>query len=79
MLNNGQPPVQRCLCDGRYEGCVHGSRCEQPAAGGQTARYFCIDCNPRRMEHLDRSLATIGRRIAGASFERTYLREETAG
>lgn len=65
MMNNGQNPVQQCLCDGRYDGCEHGKRCGEPAAGGPGSTYFCSGCNPRRMAHIDANLTRIARK-AGA-------------
>lgn len=57
-------PVQRCLCDGRYDGCEHGKTCGEPAAGPPSP-YFCGVCNPRRLAHIDANLTRIARK-AGA-------------
>jgi hypothetical protein len=65
MMNNGQNPVQQCLCDGRYKGCTHGKPCGEPA-GGHRSPYFCGDCDPRRIAHIDANLSSFARKL-GAS------------
>jgi hypothetical protein len=52
------PDPTRCHCDGRYQGCEHGSTCAV-APGGRWSPYFCPDCDKRRVDHIGQNLRGI--------------------
>ncbi len=43
--------TDRCLCDGRYDGCEHPSPCVASVTDSRWGPW-CRDCNPRRMAHI---------------------------
>lgn len=50
-------PAERCICEGKYEGCAHGQgSCPHPADTPPWVS-LCAGCEERRGEHLDLALA----------------------
>lgn len=53
-------PIQ-CICDGRYEGCIHGNQrgtCDNEPGGG-TSPYWCVDCDRLRLIDIEQGLKKI--------------------
>lgn len=58
----------RCRCDGRYTGCEHGITCDNEG-GTPWGPYFCAECDPRRLEHIDRNLREIEAQLGSQNDE----------
>jgi hypothetical protein len=55
--------LSRCRCDGRYEGCTHGHRCDEPPSPTRPWWLWCEPCNSRRLAHIDKGMEALNARF----------------